>query len=173
PGYPVEDLALRGAFTEASRAAVTELATAIADAGHGDVCVVVGYLDADDVGPRNALAALYRGEVVATQYKHHLPNCGVFVGGGYVEPGPTLNVLRTHGVDLGLASCEDLWQEGGPVAALGAFGVDLVLALNASPYERAKSDVRVPLVTRRAAEVKAPEGAQRCHGTALLPQVLA
>ncbi len=156
PGYPVEDLALRGAFTEASRAAVTELATAIADAGHGDVCVVVGYLDADDVGPRNALAALYRGEVVATQYKHHLPNYGVFDERRYFEPGTTLTVLRTHGVDLGLAICEDLWQEGGPVAALGAFGVDLVLALNASPYERAKSDVRVPLVTRRAAEVKAP-----------------
>src|SRR5690606_41464138 len=62
PGYPVEDLALRGAFTEASRAAVTELATAIAVAGHGDVCVVGGYHAAVDVGPPDDLPAMYRVE---------------------------------------------------------------------------------------------------------------
>ncbi|WP_298176391.1 NAD+ synthase [Saccharomonospora sp.] len=156
PGYPVEDLALRSAFTEASRTAVTELARTVADAGYGDVCVVVGYLDADEGGPRNAVAALYRGEVVATQYKHHLPNYGVFDERRYFEPGTALTVLRVHGVDLGMAICEDLWQEGGPVTALGAFGVDLVLAPNASPYEQGKSDIRLPLVTRRAAEAKAP-----------------
>ncbi|WP_433471601.1 NAD+ synthase [Saccharomonospora azurea] len=155
-GYPVEDLALRGAFAEASRDAVGALATAVADAVCGDVLVIVGYLDADDVGPRNAVAALHRGEVVATQFKHHLPNYGVFDERRYFKPGEELSVLRLHGVDLGMVVCEDLWQDGGPVTALGALGVDLVLSPNASPYERAKDDVRLPLVARRAAEAGAP-----------------
>lgn len=155
-GYPVEDLALRGAFTAASKAAVDDLATAVADAGCGDLLVVVGYLDSDEVGPRNAVAALYRGEVVARQFKHHLPNYGVFDERRYFKPGSELTVLRLHGVDLGMVVCEDLWQDGGPITALGAAGVDLVLSPNASPYERAKDDVRLPLVARRAAEAKAP-----------------
>ncbi|OQO90329.1 NAD+ synthase [Saccharomonospora piscinae] len=155
-GYPVEDLALRGTFAAASRAAVDDLARDLADAGHGDVCVLVGYLGADAVGPRNAVAALYRGEVVATQDKHHLPNYGVFDERRYFKPGDTLTVLRLHGADLGMVICEDLWQEGGPVTALGEAGVDLVLSPNASPYERAKDDVRLPLVARRAAEAGAP-----------------
>ncbi|EHR59776.1 NAD+ synthase [Saccharomonospora cyanea] len=155
-GYPVEDLALRSAFAEASKTAVDDLAGAVVDAGCGDVLVVVGYLDSDEVGPRNAVAVLYRGEVVARQFKHHLPNYGVFDERRYFKPGDELTVLRLHGLDLGMVVCEDLWQDGGPVTALGAAGVDLVLSPNASPYERAKDDVRLPLVARRAAEAGAP-----------------
>ncbi|WP_197321447.1 NAD+ synthase [Saccharomonospora sp. NB11] len=155
-GYPVEDLALRRAFADAAREAVHTLARALVDAECGELLVVVGYLDADDVGPRNAVAALYRGEVVATQFKHHLPNYGVFDERRNFKPGDELTVLRLHGVDLGMVVCEDLWQEGGPITALGALGVDLVLSPNASPYERDKDDVRLPLVARRAAEAKAP-----------------
>ncbi|HEX2301545.1 MAG TPA: NAD+ synthase, partial [Pseudonocardiaceae bacterium] len=49
-----------------------------------------------------------------------------------------------------------IWQEGGPIAALGQAGVDLVVASNASPYERAKDDTRFALVSRRAREAGAP-----------------
>ena len=44
-GYPVEDLALRGSFVEASRAALADLAAALAADGLGGLPVVVGYLD--------------------------------------------------------------------------------------------------------------------------------
>ena len=155
-GYPVEDLALRETFAEASRARLHELAGELADAGNGDVLAVVGYLDRDETGTRNAVAALLGGEVVATQFKHHLPNYGVFDEHRYFRAGRTLDVLRLHGVDIGMMICEDLWQDGGPVAALGQAGVDVVVAPNASPYERAKDDQRLPLVARRAAEAGAP-----------------
>ena len=46
--YPVEDLALRDSFVEASRRAVVRLAADIAADGYGDVPVVVGYLDRAD-----------------------------------------------------------------------------------------------------------------------------
>lgn len=155
-GYPVEDLTLRRTFADASRRSVTELARRLDEAGCGEVLTYVGYLDHDEIGPRDAAAALYRGQVVARQFKHHLPNYGVFDEHRYFEPGTELEVLRLHGVDIGMVICEDIWQDGGPISALGKAGVDLVVAPNASPYERSKDEQRLPLIARRAAEAGAP-----------------
>ncbi len=44
-GYPIEDLALRPSFVEASRATLELGCPPPADAGLGEVLVVVGYLD--------------------------------------------------------------------------------------------------------------------------------
>jgi NAD+ synthase (glutamine-hydrolysing) len=155
-GYPVEDLALRASFAEASRAATVRLAGRLAEAGCEELVCCVGYLDLDEVGPRDAAAFLYRGEIVGTQFKHHLPNYGVFDERRYFKPGEGLDIVRVHGLEVGMVICEDIWQDGGPIAALGEAGVDLVVAPNASPYERKKDDVRLPLVARRAREAGAP-----------------
>ena len=155
-GYPVEDLALRESFASASRSALSTLALRLAEEGHGSVAAVVSYLDRDEVGPRDAVAVLHEGRVVATQFKHHLPNYGVFDERRLFKPGQTLDVVRLHGLEVGMVICEDIWQEGGPISALGAAGVDLVVSPNASPYERNKDDVREPLVARRASEAGAP-----------------
>jgi NAD+ synthase (glutamine-hydrolysing) len=155
-GYPVEDLALRATFAEASKKTIVDLAKRLNDVGCGEVLTYVGYLDHDDAGPRDAAAALYRGEVVARQFKHHLPNYGVFDEHRYFKPGETLDVVRFRGIDIGMVICEDIWRDGGPISALGKAGVDLVVAPNASPYERSKDDIRLPLVARRAAEAGAP-----------------
>lgn len=155
-GYPVEDLALRESFASASRSSLATLAARLDTEGHGSVAAVVSYLDLDEVGPRDAVAVLYDGRIVATQFKHHLPNYGVFDERRLFKPGQTLDIVRLHGLEVGLVICEDIWQEGGPISALGAAGVDLVVSPNASPYERHKDDAREPLVARRAAEAKAP-----------------
>ncbi|GLZ36323.1 NAD+ synthase (glutamine-hydrolysing) [Lentzea sp. NBRC 105346] len=154
--YPVEDLAIRTSFARASRAALEDLAVALDEAGLGSVAAFVGFLDHDSAGPRNAASVLHGGRVVATQYKHHLPNYGVFDERRYFKPGDELDVVRINGVEVGMVICEDLWQDGGPISALGAAGVDVVVSPNASPYERKKDDVRLPLVARRAAEAGAP-----------------
>ncbi|HVW40644.1 MAG TPA: NAD+ synthase, partial [Amycolatopsis sp.] len=155
-GYPVEDLSLRATFAQASRQGIDDLARRLVEAGCGDLLAYVGYLDLDEAGPRDAAAALYDGEVVARQFKHHLPNYGVFDEHRWFKAGQTLDVVRLHGVDIGMVICEDIWQDGGPITALGQAGVDVVVAPNASPYERSKDDIRLPLVARRAAEAKAP-----------------
>ncbi len=54
--------------------------------------------------------------------KHHLPNYGVFDEFRYFVPGDTMPVLRVHGVDVALAICEDLWQDGGRVPAARSAG---------------------------------------------------
>ncbi len=155
-GYPVEDLALRRSFSGASRAALDALAAALADAGCGGVAVWAGYLDRDEVGPRNAAAVLHGGAVVAHQFKHHLPNYGVFDERRLFKPGTALDIVQVAGLHIGMVICEDVWQEGGPVAALGQAGVDLIVSPNASPYERSKDDQRLPLIARRAREAQAP-----------------
>lgn len=155
-GYPVEDLALRESFASASRDTLRALAARLSEDGHGELAVVVGYLDRDPSGPRNSAAVLHRGEVVARQHKHHLPNYGVFDEHRYFAAGNELAVVRLHGIDVGIVICEDIWQDGGPVAALGDLGVDLLVSPNASPYERSKDDQRLPLAACRAREAGAP-----------------
>ena len=154
-GYPVEDLALRRSFCTASRRTVDELAGRLVEAGCAEAVVVLGYLDRDEVGSRNAAAVLHDGRVVARYAKHFLPNYGVFDEFRYFAAGNTLPVLRVHGLDLGIVICEDVWQDGGPVAAYAEAGVDLLLCLNGSPYERSKDDARGELVARRAREAGA------------------
>jgi NAD+ synthase (glutamine-hydrolysing) len=159
-GYPVEDLALHSSFVEASRAALTELATTLASDGHGDLPVVVGYLDqapyslsgAERPLPQNCAAVLHQGQVKARYAKHHLPNYGVFDEFRIFAPGRDLTVVRIGDVDVAIAICEDLWQEGGPVAQTRQAGAQLLLVINGSPYEQDKDDVRYELVARRAAE---------------------
>ncbi|GAA4567662.1 NAD+ synthase [Micromonospora coerulea] len=165
-GYPVEDLVFRRSFVAASRAGLQRLAADLAADGLGELPVLVGYLDADGPpqispdaepgrGARNAAALLHRGAVVATYFKHHLPNYGVFDEDRYFVSGDTLTVVRIGGVDVALTICEDLWQAGGPFAVARQAGVGLVLNINGSPYELNKDDVRLPLVQRRAAEAGA------------------
>ncbi|MGH3865358.1 MAG: NAD+ synthase [Pseudonocardiaceae bacterium] len=155
-GYPVEDLALRESFVAGSAHALQTLAERLAREGIGKLAAVVGYLDSDDGGVRDAAAVLYRGRVIARQFKHHLPNYGVFDERRYFIPGTTLTVFRLHGLEIGMVICEDIWQVGGPITALAQAGVDLVVAPNASPYERDKDDTRLALVARRAIEVGVP-----------------
>ncbi|KDN76750.1 NAD+ synthetase [Streptomyces olindensis] len=161
-GYPVEDLALRSSFVEASRAALKSLAARLAEEGFGELPVIVGYLDRCETAqpkygqpagaPQNAGAVLYGGDVVLNFAKHHLPNYGVFDEFRYFVPGDSMPVLRVHGVDVALAICEDLWQDGGRVPAARSARAGLLVSINASPYERNKDDTRLELVRKRAQE---------------------
>ncbi len=161
-GYPVEDLALRSSFVEASRSALVALAERLAAEGLGELPVVVGYLGRSENArptygqpagaPQNCAAVLHQGRVALRFAKHHLPNYGVFDEFRYFVPGDTMPVVRVRGVDVALAICEDLWQDGGRVPGAREAGAGLLLSVNASPYERDKDDTRLELVRRRAAE---------------------
>ncbi len=169
-GYPVEDLALRTSFVDASIAALHATARRLAAEGLGGIAVVTGYLDRKTgmrprVGlpagaPLDAAALLHAGAVTVTSAKHHLPNYGVFDEYRYFVPGDVLPVIRMRPpggapVDVSIAICEDLWQDGGPVAASCAAGAGLLVVPNASPYERGKDDTRLELCQRRAREAGA------------------
>ena len=154
-GYPVEDLANRATFRAASKVALQKLTKKLED--YGDLVTIVGYLEeSTNRRPQNAVAVIHRGKVVATYIKHHLPNYGVFDEFRNFVPGDKSLVVRIHGVDVGIAICEDIWREQGPVAELAARSVGLVVVPNGSPFERNKDDIRAALVRRRAREIGAP-----------------
>ena len=156
-GYPVEDLANRASFRAASIAAVEKLATRINQEGNGDLTLLVGYLGESTSGrPQNCVAVIYRGEILATYIKHHLPNYGVFDEYRNFAPGNHSLVVRVAGVDIGVAICEDIWQAGGPVAELAKRNIGLLLVPNGSPFEANKDDARLALVQQRAIELSAP-----------------
>ena len=151
-GYPVEDLALRPSFQVASKSALTALATQL----DKSIVSIVGYLDQVDGKPQNMVAVIAGGQVKARYAKCHLPNYGVFDEFRNFVAGDSTLVVRIHGIDVGIAICEDLWIDGGITAQLAERTPGLVIVPNGSPYERAKDDVRFALVTKRAREAKAP-----------------
>ena len=163
-GYPIEDLASRPSFLADAGAAVTALAARLEAEGLGELPVIVGHPDgpheprligisnAPTAIAQNCASVLHRGRVVARYAKHHLPNYGVFDEYRTFIPGDELLVLRLKGVDVALIICEDLWRDGGPVGRVLESDAGVLLVINASPFERDKDEVRLPLVTRRATE---------------------
>jgi NAD+ synthase (glutamine-hydrolysing) len=163
-GYPIEDLAAQSSFLRASHDAVEALARRLAEEGLGELAVVVGHPDgpfeprllgtsnAPTAIAQNCASVLLRGTVVARYAKHHLPNYSVFDEYRIFIPGDELLVLRIKGADVALIVCEDLWRDGGPVGRVLHSDASLLLVINASPFERDKDEVRLPLVTRRAVE---------------------
>src|SRR6187402_1756755 len=168
-GYPIEDLAAQPSFLRAARAAVDALPARLVAEGLGDLVVVVGHPDgpfeprllgssnAPTAIAQNCASVLLHGTVVARYAKHHLPNYSVFDEYRVFIPGDELLVLRIArpgqpGADVALIICEDLWRDGGPVGRVLQADAGLLLVINASPFERDKDDVRLPLVTRRAKE---------------------
>lgn len=163
-GYPIEDLACRGSFLADARAAVMRLAKELQDAGLGELAVIVGHPDgpfeprllgtsnAPTAIAQNCASVLQHGHVAARYAKHHLPNYSVFDEYRVFIPGDELLVLRIKGAEVAVIICEDLWRDGGPLAQVLEAGAGLLVVINASPFERDKDEVRLPLVTRRAIE---------------------
>ena len=151
-GYPIEDLSLRPSFRDAVLVALEKLAADLANEGISNLPVIVGYLDHS----HNAAAVLHQGKVVTKYFKHHLPNYGVFDEYRYFTPGTNPCVIRVKNIDVAIAICEDIWQEGGPVSKIKEIGVGLMVVINGSPYEQAKTDTRLSLVQTRAKQINAP-----------------
>lgn len=165
-GYPVEDLALRFSFREMSKRTINEVAVRAKRDGFGEMVLVVGYLSeksdtCDRLGqptgaPQNAVAIIHDGRVKARYVKQHLPNYGVFDEFRNFVPGSESLVVRVHGIDIGIAICEDIWQDGGAIEGLTLRKPGLVLVPNGSPFERRKDDERLALVQKRARQIGAP-----------------
>jgi NAD+ synthase (glutamine-hydrolysing) len=171
-GYPVEDLALRDTFVDASRKTLADLAGRLGDAGLGDLVVLVGYLDrstevdiTDGAGSRpvDAAAVLHRGDVVCRSAKQCPSDYEIFDEVHIFAPGSGLTVIRVAGVDIALAVGEDLSAEGGRAALARDAGARLLAVINASPYDRDHGS-RDRLIRRRAQDAGCPVAYVNCIG---------
>ncbi len=144
-GYPPEDLLYRRAFVEACAAAAEALAAATQD-----LEAVVGTPATSDGALRNAALWFADGRRVACYAKQELPNHTVFDEKRYFTAGPAQPLLReVAGVQVAVIVCEDAWVEG-PAAQAAAAGAQLLLVINASPFERGKDVRREALLSARA-----------------------
>ncbi len=147
-GYPPEDLLLRPGFLGDCHREMARLAAAATG-----ITAIVGW--PESVGPivYNAASILREGRIEQTYRKRELPNYAVFDERRYfvVDPDGGDCVFELDGLALGLLICEDMWFAE-PLHSTIEAGAQLVLSINASPFERdkhARRDALLEDATRR------------------------
>ena len=151
-GYPAEDLVRKPAFVDACEAVLAQLAADTEDGGPG---LIVGGPWADGDKLYNGAFLLDGGKIIARRAKHELPNYGVFDDKRVFDAGPAPGPVAFRGFRIGLMICEDWWF---PAVAetLAESGAELLLSVNASPYEVDKHEKRIALAVERVVETGLP-----------------
>lgn len=149
-GYPAEDLLLRADFIAAANNAVYQLADSIAG-----IVVVVGFPELDGDKLYNSAIVLHQGVTLACYRKQALPNYGVFDEQRYFIAGNQPCVFEFNGAFIGLTICEDVWQDG-IIDANKQVGAELLLTLNASPFNAGKIHQREAIVCGQVKAAQIP-----------------
>ncbi|MCE2807312.1 MAG: NAD+ synthase [Actinobacteria bacterium] len=171
-GYPPEDLLLRSGFVDDVRAALDRIIAA-----SGSCTAVVGFVEQGSASREsadhgevtktsqavehpvlfNAAAVMSNGSLDGVYRKRELPNYSVFDEARYFVSGDgPIPVFEAQGVRFGVSICEDAWIADGPIAELGSHSVQLVVNINASPFNVGKSQARAAVIAERAREAAAP-----------------
>ena len=151
-GYPPEDLVKRPGFQGAVAACIEQLA----DATRGSTtAMLVGAPWRDGDALHNSVLLLADGGVAAVRHKCDLPNYGVFDEKRVFAPGGVPDPIPFRGVSLGVMICEDVWSAS-TATALRRAGADLLIVINASPFETDKSSRRMAVATARVRETGLP-----------------
>ena len=144
-GYPPEDLLLRPSFLAACDSELAALAAAT-----NGIAALVGHPHSEGE-VFNAASLLRDGRVECTAHKQALPNYGVFDDKRYFRPGHASVTSVIEGISVGLLICEDVWQPE-PAAQAAAAGAELLVVINASPWDERKQTEREAVLQARARE---------------------
>lgn len=149
-GYPPEDLVLRHDFTQAVQHALHKLA-------HGvlNIMMVVGYPERTPMGVFNSAAVLFNGQQIANHRKQKLPNYGVFDEKRYFQLGTEPTIINYKNINIAITVCEDLWFPE-PIQDAVKAGAQLVLSINASPFDYEKPQARINVLRHRIKESGLP-----------------
>lgn len=124
--------------------------------------------DADGRRLFNCAAVIHDGELLGFADKTLLPEYDVFDDPRYFEPndGKHRRLFEVNGVKLGVVVCEDFWNdktfwrerlyEHDPTDEVLALGADIIVSINASPYNKGKIRLRCDMVAHRAKLQKRP-----------------
>lgn len=143
-GYPPEDLLFRPGFYSRCHKALLKIQSEKINA-----TLIVGY--PDKVGEKyfNKAAVIQDGKIALTYAKQDLPNYTVFDEKRYFSPGNRPCVFEVKNTKIGLIICEDLWH---PKPTQDAIENDaqILLVINASPFDRNKARSRENLLIKRS-----------------------
>ena len=149
-GYPPEDLLFHRGFRRQIEEGLAQLRREVTD-----TAVVVGFPEYTRAGIYNAAALISGGGIAAIHRKTELPNYKVFDEKRYFRPGAQPTVADCRGFRVGLLVCEDIWEpEAVQLARAG--GAQLLLVINASPYEIHKQREREDIARARLRDVALP-----------------
>ncbi|MEO6655405.1 MAG: NAD+ synthase [Pyrinomonadaceae bacterium] len=116
----------------------------------------------------NCAAVIHDGELLGFADKTLLPEYDVFDDPRWFEPsdGADRRLFEVNGVKLGVVVCEDFWNdktfwkerlyESDPTDEVIAMGADMIISINASPYNKGKIKLRCDMVAHRAKLQKKP-----------------
>jgi len=149
-GYPPEDLLFHRGF----RRRVDESLAQLAEAARG-IDLLVGYPEYSGGVLFNSAAWFRDGQRIANYRKQRLPNYQVFDEKRYFTQGDAFVTVDLGGVRIAPIICEDIWHADVATGARRA-GADLVLVLNASPYQQGKQVEREAMLAGRARENGVP-----------------
>ncbi len=145
-GYPPEDLLLRPSLDLRVEEALEEL-----QEKQLPVTLVIGAPLREKGLLYNAAVVISDGKIIAQYFKRFPPNYQVFDEKRYFASGEDVLVLPIQGIPVGITICEDIWSDG-PVEDAAKQGAQLVLNLNASPYDIDKQARRKALLERKSEE---------------------
>lgn len=149
-GYPPEDLLFHRGLRHQIERELNAFAEQTLPAA-----VLLGYPEYAGDKIYNA-AAIFDGKGSLVRHrKTCLPNYRVFDEKRYFEAGDGATVIEMRGFRLGVLVCEDIWEQE-PARAARAAGAEILLVLNASPFELRKQSMREDIVRQRIAEVRVP-----------------
>ena len=141
----------------------------IIDATSG-ITAVVGTIrpNVDRDGRRlfNSAAVIYDRQLLGFADKTLLPEYDVFDDPRYFEPSDHRRIFDINGIKLGVVVCEDFWNdktfwkerlyESDPTDEVIGMGADIIVSVNASPYNKGKIKLRCDMVAHRAKLQKKP-----------------
>jgi NAD+ synthase (glutamine-hydrolysing) len=149
-GYPPEDLLFHRGFRRQIEAGLNRIRAELAAPA-----VLVGYPEYSGTQIFNSAALVEGGELRANHRKSELPNYKVFDEKRYFRAGAEPTVVDIRGFRVGLLVCEDVW-EAQPAQLARAGGAQLLIVINASPYEIHKDREREEVIAERVAELRLP-----------------
>ncbi|MCW5963412.1 MAG: NAD(+) synthase [Bryobacterales bacterium] len=152
-GYPPRDLVEKHSFVRRTREQLLRLAAETASLSTAVICgFVCESTDTKGKSVTNSAALLSGGQMLFRQDKVLLPTYDVFDEWRHFAPADQQRVVEIGGRRVGLTICEDAWNdfEGGqralysrnPVADLCRQGAEILISINASPYEMGKRQER-------------------------------
>lgn len=147
-GCPPEDLVREPAFIAACARAIDALGADTADGGPG---LIVGAPWLDGERLRNAAFLLDGGRIVARRAKHELPDRGGLDDRRVFDAGPGAGPVVFRGFRLGLMIGEDWWLPEVP-ETLAESGAEVLLAIDALPWEQGKGERRIQRALNRVVE---------------------
>ncbi|MBI5103143.1 MAG: NAD+ synthase [Nitrospirae bacterium] len=147
-GYPPEDLILKPRFIADNLSGINRISRHVSG-----ITAVIGFIDSGKDGEiYNSAALISDGRIIDIYHKVLLPNYGVFDEMRYFSPGKRAPVYALRDIKFGINICEDIWHARGPAKLQSDCGAEVIININASPYETGKPEARRVLLQRRAAE---------------------